>query len=173
MSLEEETQWLLDALGQAGMPFGIVTNGSYRQKRKIEVLGLDRLTSCLFISEVFGCKKPEAEIFLAAASCLGSVAEEVLFVGDNPYADIWGAQRVGMRTAWLHRGRAWPSDLSSTTLLVSRGVQGQSPCRSARCPRTILFSFNLCRRRRHKLKTNEVVLVCGAKWGLWRGLRPH
>jgi len=92
MSLEEETQWLLDALGQAGMPFGIVTNGSYRQKRKIEVLGLDKLTSCIFISEVFGCKKPEAKIFLAAASCLGSIAEQVLFVGDNPYADIWGAQ---------------------------------------------------------------------------------
>ena len=113
MSLEEETQRMLDALGQAGMPFGIVTNGSYRQKHKIEALGLDRLTSCIFISEVFGCKKPEAKIFLAAASCLGAAAGEVLFVGDNPYADIWGAQRVGMRTAWLHRGRAWPSDLSS------------------------------------------------------------
>ncbi len=114
MSLEEETQRLLDALGQAGMPFGIVTNGSYRQKHKIEVLGLDRLTSCIFISEVFGCKKPEAKIFLAAASCVGAAAGEVLFVGDNPYADIWGAQRVGMKTAWLHRERAWPSDLSST-----------------------------------------------------------
>lgn len=114
MSLEEETQRLLDALGQAGLPFGIVTNGSYRQKYKVEVLGLHRLTSCIFISEVFGCKKPEAKIFLAAASCLGAPAKEVLFVGDNPHADIWGAQRAGMRTAWLHRGRAWPSDLSST-----------------------------------------------------------
>jgi putative hydrolase of the HAD superfamily len=114
ISLEEETQWLLDALGQANIPFGIVTNGSHRQKHKIEVLGLDKLTSCIFISEKFGCKKPEAKIFLAAASCLGAAAGEVLFVGDNPYADIWGAQRVGMKTAWLHRGRAWPSDLSST-----------------------------------------------------------
>jgi len=114
MSLEEKTQRLLNALGQAGMPFGIVTNGSYRQKHKIEVLGLDKLTSCIFISEVFGCKKPEAKIFLAAASCLGAAAGEVLFVGDNPNADICGAQRVGMKTAWLHRGRARPSDLSNT-----------------------------------------------------------
>jgi len=74
----------------------------------------DRLTSCIFISEVFGCKKPEAKIFLAAASCLGVATWDVLFVGDNPYADIWGAQRVGMKTAWLHRGRAWPSNISST-----------------------------------------------------------
>lgn len=114
MSLDEETQRLLDALGKAGIPFGIVTNGSHRQKHKIEVLGLDRLTSCIFISEVFGCKKPEAKIFLAAASCLGAPPKEVLFVGDNPYTDIWGAHHAGMKTAWLYRGRAWPSDLSDT-----------------------------------------------------------
>jgi len=118
MSLEEETQRLLDALGQAGMPFGIVTNGSYRQKHKIEALGLDRLTTCIFISEVFGCKKPEEKIFLAAAFCLGAVAGEVLFVGDNPDADIWGAHHTGMKTAWLHRGRAWPSDLSGTPNII-------------------------------------------------------
>jgi len=125
MSLEEETQRLLDALGQAGIPFGIVTNGSYRQRNKVEVLGLDRLTSCIFISEVFGCKKPEAKIFLAAASCLAAPAGEVLFVGDNPYADIWGAHRAGMRTAWLHRGRAWPSDLSNTPAGIIIGSLGE------------------------------------------------
>ena len=125
MSLEEETQRLLDALGQAGIPFGIVTNGSYRQKNKVEVLGLERLTSCIFISEVFGCKKPEAKIFLAAASCLGAPAREVLFVGDNPHADIWGAHRAGMRTAWLHRGRAWPSDLSNTPAGIIIGSLGE------------------------------------------------
>jgi len=124
ITLEEETQRLIAALGQAGMPFGIVTNGSYRQKHKIEAPGLNRLTSCVFISEVFGSKKPEAEIFLAAASCVGSGAGEILFVGDNPYADIWGAQRVGMKTAWLHRGRAWPSDLSSTPANIIIGSLG-------------------------------------------------
>jgi len=44
------------------------------------------------------------------------------------------------------------------TLLASHGVQGQRPCRSARCPRTTLVSFVLCRRRRHKTKTDEVGL---------------
>ena len=125
MSLEEETQRLLDALGQAGMPFGIVTNGSYRQKHKIEALGLDRSTTCIFISEVFGSKKPEEKIFLAAVFCLGAVAGEVLFVGDNPYADILGAHHAGMKTAWLHRGRAWPSDLSSTPANIIIGSLGE------------------------------------------------
>src|SRR5258706_2968688 len=48
--------------------------------------------------------------------------------------------------------------LLSPTLLASHGVQGQRPCRSARCPRKNLFSFVLCRLRRHKTKTNKVGL---------------
>ena|SRR6266568_2186097 len=43
----------------------------------------------------------------------------------------------------------------STTLLVSHGVQGQNPCRSARCPRKILLAFVLCRLRQHKTKANK------------------
>src|SRR6266568_1719379 len=45
---------------------------------------------------------------------------------------------------------------TSTSSSVSHGVQGQSPCRSARCPRTILFLW--CRRRRHHKNANEVVV---------------
>ncbi len=111
MSLDDETRQLLQALEHADIPFGIVTNGSHRQIDKIQALGLNTLTSCIFISEVFGCKKPEARIFLAAASCLQAKPEEVLFVGDNPQADIWGAHCVGMRTAWLNRQLSWPSNL--------------------------------------------------------------
>ncbi|MGH2345304.1 MAG: HAD family hydrolase [Chloroflexota bacterium] len=33
------------------------------------------------------------------------------FVGDNPEADMQGAHNAGMRTAWLQRGRRWPTQL--------------------------------------------------------------
>ena len=46
----------------------------------------------------------------------------------------------------------------SASLAVSHGVQGRSPCRSARCPRPQLVSFMLRRRRRRNMKTNKVVL---------------
>jgi putative hydrolase of the HAD superfamily len=105
---------LLHTLQNARIPFGVVTNGSSRQQQKIEVLGLDRLTSCIFISERFGVKKPDASIFLAAASCLQVQAERILFIGDHPVRDIWGAHQVGMRTIWLHRFTEWPSTLSSS-----------------------------------------------------------
>jgi putative hydrolase of the HAD superfamily len=109
---EEETTQVLLALSEAGVPFGIVTNGPAIQRHKMERLGLDHLTSCIFISEVFGCQKPDVRIFLAAASCLKVAPPEVLFVGDNPATDLLGASSVGMKTAWLSHGREWPAHLA-------------------------------------------------------------
>ncbi len=108
----EETTRVLLALSEAGVPFGIVTNGPALQQRKLERLELDRLTSCVFISEVFGSRKPDARIFLAAASCLKAEPAEVLFVGDNPATDLLGAYGVGMQTAWLSFGQEWPTSLA-------------------------------------------------------------
>lgn len=105
---EAETEALLGTLEGAGLPFGVVTNGSARQWNKIERLGLGARTACLFVSETFGARKPEPAIFLAAAECLGVAPAEVLFVGDHPTNDVLGARGVGMKTAWLHRGKPWP-----------------------------------------------------------------
>ena len=110
---QAETEALLDALARAGLPFGVITNGSARQWRKIEALGLDKRTSCLFISEPFGVKKPDPAIFHAAAACLGVPPASILFVGDNPSADIGGAYAAGMPAAWLHRDQAWPADMTA------------------------------------------------------------
>ncbi|MGI4790686.1 MAG: HAD family hydrolase [Janthinobacterium lividum] len=108
---EAETETLLDTLAAAGIPFGVVTNGSARQWRKIEALGLDKRTPCLFVSETFGLKKPDPAIFHAAADCLSLPPSGILFVGDNPTADILGAHAAGMPAAWLHRGQTWPTEL--------------------------------------------------------------
>ena len=109
---EVETETLLDALAAARLPFGVITNGSARQWRKIESLGLARRTDCLFVSETFGGKKPNRAIFHAAAAHLGIPPGEILFVGDNPTVDVLGAQAAGMKAAWLHRGQPWPTGLA-------------------------------------------------------------
>jgi putative hydrolase of the HAD superfamily len=108
---EAETEMLLDTLADAQIPFGVITNGSARQWRKIEALGLDKRTTCLFVSETFGVKKPDPAIFHAAAACLGLAPAGILFVGDNPIADIVGAHAAGMPAAWLHRDQSWPSEI--------------------------------------------------------------
>ena len=109
---EAETETLLDALADARLPFGVITNGSARQWRKIENLGLARRTDCLFVSETFGGKKPDRAIFEAAAAHLGVAPARTLFVGDNPTIDVLGAQAAGMKAAWLHRGYPWPEGLA-------------------------------------------------------------
>ena len=123
--LDEGARRLLDTLDRSGVPFGIVTNGSHRQLHKIEALGLDTRATCIFVSEVFGCRKPEAAIFLAAAACLHARPVEILFVGDDPEADVWGAHCAGMRTAWLHRGRAWPPALPDDCIDLTIGSLGE------------------------------------------------
>ena len=112
MRLDAGTLRLLQALDMAGIPFGIITNSGTRQNFKIDQLGLRSRARCIFISEEFGCSKPNPAIFQAGASCLGVPCEQILFVGDNPEADICGAQAVGMTTAWLHRGSTWPDTIT-------------------------------------------------------------
>lgn len=107
---EPATEALLDALAQAHFPFGVITNGSHRQWRKLDALGLPARTDCLFVSETFGTKKPDPTIFHAAAAHLRTPPEHILFVGDNPAADIAGAQAVGMAAAWLPRDQLWPDE---------------------------------------------------------------
>ncbi len=108
---ESATERLLDALAAASLPFGVVTNGSHRQWRKLDALGLSARTDCLFVSEDFGTKKPDPAIFRAAAAHLGIAPGHILFVGDNPAADVGGTQAVGMAAAWLHRDQPWPDEM--------------------------------------------------------------
>ncbi|GCF11128.1 HAD family hydrolase [Dictyobacter arantiisoli] len=111
--LEDEIRVLLQALQTARIPLGIITNGaSDQQRRKIDVLGFEAYTNCIFVSEEFGVRKPDPTIFLAAAKQLEIAPEKILFVGDNPECDIWGAHQVGMKTVWIeHASHHWPPEI--------------------------------------------------------------
>lgn len=111
--LEREVAALIEGLQRTHIPFGIVTNGiAKQQRRKITQLGFEQSTPCIFISEEFGVRKPDPSIFRAAAQCLDAQPERVLFVGDHPRFDIWGARQVGMKTVWVqHSPRVWPEDV--------------------------------------------------------------
>ena len=109
--LDGPADTLLKYLEDHDLPFGIVSNGGPRQMEKMKKLGLTGRVNCLFVSETFGIAKPGAEIFNAAADCLGFPASTILFVGDHPINDIQGAHDAGMLTAWLHNNQPWPQDL--------------------------------------------------------------
>lgn len=103
---------LLTDLQARGLAVAIVTNGSGpNQRRKLHAAGLEGLVpdSRLLISAELGLAKPDRRLFEIALERCGHVAPpHALFVGDHPEHDIAPAHALGMRTAWLAHGRAWP-----------------------------------------------------------------
>jgi putative hydrolase of the HAD superfamily len=101
----------LDRLRDDGWAVAIATNGSTRQQSaKIRKTGLDAHVDAIAISEEVGVAKPDRRIFHAAAQRSGCRLEEGgWMVGDCPARDVAGGRQVGLRTIWLHRGRAWDS----------------------------------------------------------------
>ena len=113
-------QRVLGQLQRQGHRLGVVTNGSAQaQTQKLRASGLDALVEFSLISEELGTRKPEPEIFLAAAQRFDVAASRCIFVGDHPEKDIVGARGVGMRTVWLRHGRPWLTHLEPPTFVVS------------------------------------------------------
>ena len=113
---------LVDALNSEGLPWGVVTNGGEYQLQKVEAAGLKGKVPFVIATELHGASKPDPEPYLHALKLLelqSTDAESVLFVGDNPHTDIIGAHGVGMKTAWIHMGRSFPSDMRQPDITIS------------------------------------------------------
>ena len=109
---DAEVNEFLAHLNERQVPWGIVTNGSPSQHGKCRKAGLDKLAPFIIVSEEAGYRKPDPRIFRDALEATGLANPgQVMFVGDNPEADIDGARRFGMKTAWVRRGRPYPPDL--------------------------------------------------------------
>ena len=56
-----------------------------------------------------GCAKPDPRAYTALADALTLEPAEILFVGDEPQADVAGPRTAGMQTVWVNRGAVvWP-----------------------------------------------------------------
>lgn len=105
LHLPTETRHALTALCRR-YRVGIVTDGHREvQRRKIVSLGIGDYVDALVLSDELGRPfwKPDPLPFLTACRVLKARPEETLFVGDHPRRDIWGAQRLGMRTIRIRR----------------------------------------------------------------------
>jgi putative hydrolase of the HAD superfamily len=97
----------LDTLKQQGYLLGIISNGRGAfQMSAISGLGIVDYFDAILISEIEGIRKPQSEIFHRAIDRLGSSAQNSIFVGDNPEADITGAKNAGMQAIWK-RNSQW------------------------------------------------------------------
>lgn len=91
----------LEALCQQ-YSLGIVTNGRARcQNAKLDSLGIRHFFKVVKISEEFGSKKPDPEIFKSCIKDLGSNVDSCICVGDNPDNDLKPAKDLGMKVIWV------------------------------------------------------------------------
>jgi putative hydrolase of the HAD superfamily len=71
-------------------------------RRVLSSLGLAPSIDVMVFSNEHGFCKPQTSIFDELRRGLGVEYGEMMFVGDNLYADVHGAQRVGMRAVHFH-----------------------------------------------------------------------
>jgi FMN hydrolase / 5-amino-6-(5-phospho-D-ribitylamino)uracil phosphatase len=94
---------------------GSVSNGV----ADLQAIGLDHFFSTSIAAHQFGCAKPDRTIFLAACEALDVAPRETVYVGDDPWLDVAGAQRAGLRAVWLqrglHPGRSLPAEVRPDT----------------------------------------------------------
>lgn len=92
---------LLAALKARGLRIGLISNtgrtpGSVL-RGILDALGLAQHIDVMVFSNEHGQCKPQPSIFEELRRGLGVACEEMMFVGDNLYVDVHGAQRCGMR----------------------------------------------------------------------------
>jgi putative hydrolase of the HAD superfamily len=89
----------LDFLAREGYVLGLASNYDRRLRSVVRGLpDLGRLQQLIISSEV-GWRKPAANFFFALCQAIGSPAETILYVGDDPSNDYEGARAVGLRAA--------------------------------------------------------------------------
>jgi HAD superfamily hydrolase (TIGR01509 family) len=100
-----------EALGRlaARVPLYALSNGNACVWR----VGLGRHFRAAIDAAGAGAAKPDPRIFARLLEVAAVPAASVLHVGDDAEADIEGARRVGLRTAWMNRdGARWPEALA-------------------------------------------------------------
>jgi putative hydrolase of the HAD superfamily len=92
-------------LAERGVALGIVSNTGRTPgiilRQILERHDLLRHFSVISYSDEVGYRKPDPEIFRRTLAGLGAEARHAAHVGDNPIADVTGAQSAGMRGVHL------------------------------------------------------------------------
>jgi putative hydrolase of the HAD superfamily len=93
----------LRALGERGVPIGVVSNANGQIERVLRRVGVVQVgegrgapVRCVVDSHVVGVAKPDPRVFDAGLAALGLPADRVGYVGDSVTMDIGGARAAGL-----------------------------------------------------------------------------
>ena len=98
-------QETLERLRADGLRIVLVSNtlwtGDDELRADVAALGLGPFVDGVVTSHSTGYRKPHPAIFERALALAGVSGADAFMVGDEPYQDVFGAQRAGMRAVWL------------------------------------------------------------------------
>jgi putative hydrolase of the HAD superfamily len=93
-----------------------LTNGN----ADLAVIGLAHHFDVNLHAGALGYAKPDPRAYISLAEALTLKTTEILFVGDEPHADVVGPRAVGMQTVWVNRsGAEWPESLPAADASVT------------------------------------------------------
>lgn len=119
----EDAHATVETLAERGYLLGLLSNAD--EDFLQSALSQARLRfSVIQSSESLRAYKPHRAIFQALADRFGVAPEEILYVGDSPFADVAGGANAGTRTAWIRREEAaFPAHLAPPDVTVTQLTQ--------------------------------------------------
>ena len=103
-----EVKETLERLRVQGLRLGILSNFPPHLEDVLKRHGLHDYFDFFVVSSLVGLEKPDAAIFELAIEKAGCPRDEILYVGDDLYDDIRGAQSVGLTAILTDRHNRWP-----------------------------------------------------------------
>jgi len=81
---------------------------------EMQAVGIESFFDPIIISSDYGFRKPDRRLFEAVLDKLEIVPENVLFVGNDMYRDIFGARQLGIKTVFFtsNQGRQQMNGIS-------------------------------------------------------------
>jgi putative hydrolase of the HAD superfamily len=122
----EDSLPALAATADAGWRNVILSNHVPELPTLVMELGLNDAIEIVFTSGSSGYEKPHPEAFRHALEICGQPSQRWM-VGDNPIADVEGAEAVGIPAVLVRReakARYTASDAAAAALLVTRSTRG-------------------------------------------------
>lgn len=100
----------LKALHEVGYPIGLISNTMWAGRAHeydLAFFGLREYFDFVLFSSDELAWKPFPEIFERAVGRWGFQPQEVIYVGDSLYFDVYGAQQAKLQTVWIEQPHKW------------------------------------------------------------------
>lgn len=100
---------VLEDVKRRGLLCGLLTNGFEElQRKKLKAIGLENAFDAILTPGPGENKKPHPEFFHRMAGLLACRPDELIYVGDDPFADVGGAYGAGYLPVWVKTSGIWP-----------------------------------------------------------------